>query len=744
MRRKRQGTNRQQAGGSLALLVTLWAVATPLAAAVAASDMAAESARIVSQHRAVFTKAPRGASGFSTDAILLGNGDITMAISSTPLERDSKLKQQEPGKIRFWFTKNDLWQLGGRTSSRLFATMDFDFKFDNKKGEPVFRAETDLFTATTTGSVSQEGGAVLKFKAWVSAVDNMMFIEFTTDGDGAIPWQAKTEIMRDNSTWEMHGIDGETTLYLRREFTNGTPPTGMSMCVKRFGASGRRPEINRKSPQLFVFAADSLSKNKTYAGDVIKMIDTFEPANVAAKYAAHKKWWADFWAKSFVEIPDKVIEQQYYMANYVLASCCRDKDFPPGILTTWVCNDNPGWSNDYHLNYNFQAAFYSLFGSNHVELGEVQDQPLLDYMEAGRLLAKERLGMPGILYPVGIGPKGTTTWGSDYGQRSNASYGAVNMIFRWKTTHDPAYARKVYPYFRAITDFWEGYMIFEKEKDRYVIDQDSIHEASGKDFNSIVSLALARAVFSTALELSTQLGLDADKHPKWNHILAHLSGFATRQVEGKTIFRYTERGVEYWQGNTLGIQHIYPALAIGLESDAQQIEIARNTIDFMQRWFDNNGDTSIFPAAAYVGFDPEMIHAKLHEYVANHYRPNGLRENKHGAEKLSTIPNTVNLMLCSVHQDVLRVFPAWPRERDARFANLRQFGAFLVASEIKAGEIPYVRITSERGRDCTVFNPWPGKSVSLVRNGSRSETLQGDRITFKTKPGEHIHLVAAK
>jgi hypothetical protein len=287
----------------------LWAATAPLNGAVAATDLGVESARIVSQHRAVFTKAPRGAHGFSTDAILLGNGDITMAISSTPLERDSKLKHQEPGKIRFWFTKNDLWRLGGRTSSKLFSVMDFEFKFDNKMEEPTFRAETDLHTATTCGTISQEGGAVLKFKAWVSAVENMMFIEFTTDGDAAIPWQARTEVMRDESNWEMNGKEGEKTLYLRREFTDGTPPTGMSMCVKRFGTSGRRPEINRKSPQLVVFAADSLSKNPGYAGDVIKMIETFEPDSVAAKYEAHKKWWAEFWAKSFVEIPDKLIEQ---------------------------------------------------------------------------------------------------------------------------------------------------------------------------------------------------------------------------------------------------------------------------------------------------------------------------------------------------------------------------------------------------------------------------------------------------
>ena len=188
---------------------------------------------------------------------------------------------------------------------------------------------------------------------------------------------------------------------------------------------------------------------------------------------------------------------------------------------------------------------------------------------------------------------------------------------------------------RSIT--WNGYpysypeVPHEKDKDRYVIDKDSVHEGSGKDFNSIVSLALVRATFATALELSDALGVDGDKHRAWRHILDHLSGYATMEKDGKTIFRYTERGTEFWRGNTLGIQHIYPALGVGLESDPKLIEVSLNTIDYMQRWFDNNGDNSFFPAAALLGYKPDVICAKLNEYVTGHYRPNGLR--KHSASQ---------------------------------------------------------------------------------------------------------------
>lgn len=702
----------------------------------------AESQRIVSQHKAVFDKIPAGLAPYSTDAVLLGNGDIAMSISTTPLEKGAALKKQEPGKIRFWFHKNDMWD---RSSARSVALIDATFNFDPAKPEPKCTVETDLYTATTTGTLAQPGGVSVRFKIWVSAVANLIFMEFVAE-QGKIPFALQPQVMksmdrRNNEIGETEQRDlkGGDGIYLRRAFQKETG-TGACLCLRRFG-SGKRDELDQ-TRQVFVIAIDSLVKNPNYAVDVEKKIAAFDLASMPAHYEAHKKWWAGFWAGSFIEIPDKVIERQYYLANYIFASSCRDKDFAPGILGSWFCTDGPGWANDYHLNYNYQAAFYSLYASNHVALGEVQDQPLLDYIPNGQKMARNDLKMPGIYYPTGIGPKGVTTCGS-FGQRSNASYGAVNMIFRWKTTYDPAYAKKVYPYFKELTTFWEAYMGFEKEKDRYVIANDSVHEKSGKDFNPIVSLALVRAVFSTALELSAALGVDKDQQEKWNHVLKHLSGYATREVDGKTIFRYTESGTEYWNGNTLGIQHIYPALGIGLESNPELIKISHNTLDFMQRWFDNNGDTSFFPAAAWLGYHPDEIYAKLHEYVATQYRPNGFRNNKHGMEKVATIPNTVNLMLCSVHQDVMRVFPAWPMAVDARFANLRQFGAFLVAGELKGGVVKFVKITSEKGRPCTLVNPWPGKPVDVYRAGRKVVALQGDKLVIPTTVGLTVVLVPA-
>jgi alpha-L-fucosidase 2 len=247
----------------------------------------------------------------------------------------------------------------------------------------------------------------------------------------------------------------------------------------------------------------------------------------------------------------------------------------------------------------------------------------------------------------------------------------------------------------------------------------------------------------TAIEMSDALGIDKKRHQKWSHISKHLSDYSTQTRDGKTVFRYTEKGTPWWHNNTLGIQHIFPGNAIGLDSDPKLLEISRNTIDVMQRWRDYNGTNSFYPAAVRVGYDPNIILKEMRTLIADHSYPNGFKkDNPHGIENFSTVPCTINEMLCMGHQNVLRMFPVWPKQKDATFTNIRAIGAFLVSSELKNGKVQYVKIYSEQGRDCRMINPWSDYEVVLYRNGKKAEKLSGERFTFKTQKGEYLELTS--
>lgn len=506
-----------------------------------------------------------------------------------------------------------------------------------------------------------------------------------------------------------------------------------------------------------IATTDSLEKNKDFRTTAVQLAKSVNEEKLTALRMEHLKWWADFWNRSWIQIPDKVLERQYYASNYALASSSRDLDFPPGIFG-WCTADYPLWFGDYHLNYNHIAPYYSLFAANHIEQGDPCITPLLDNLEEAKAGAMRDLKIEGAIQKVGIGPKGSMAGATYYGQKSNAAMSCVPMALRWYATYDLDFAKKSYPFVRETARFWQNYLKYDGT--HYNITNDAIHENSGSDMNSVHSLALVKQALLLATDMSKELGVDADLRPKWEEMASKLAPFPTctvrdlpeqfwpahlpkdEQTLSLPIFRYTEKGTAWWKNNTLGIQHIYPGGGIGLGSQPELQERARNQIKVMNRWVDYNGMNSFYVAAARVGYDPNIILAEMRKMFDAMGQPNGMiKGNSHGMEHFSIAPNALQEMLFQSHEGVLRFFPDWPKDQDASFGGLRARGAFVVSSAYRKGSVTSIHLTSEKGRPCSIQNPWPDRSVLLVRKASGSEsTLSGETLSFPTSPGEVLEL----
>ena len=455
----------------------------------------------------------------------------------------------------------------------------------------------------------------------------------------------------------------------------------------------------------------------------------------------HRTWWSEFWSRSSIRIPDQLIEKYWYGALYILGSCSRDGRVAPGLWANWITTDSPKWQGDYTLNYNFQAPYYIAYSANHVDLTRPFNKAIVDFMPKGFEMARNN-GWKGVHYPTHIGPWALMPEGwRDHGQRSNAAQAALNFIWYYAYTQDRQWLKTTgYPYLVEVANFWEDYL--KLENGRYVILNDSIHEGSGTDRNNVLSLGLVRTLFRAILTYSRDLDIDADRRTKWQDILERLSDYPLMERKGKTVFRYTEKGTEWWPNCALGIQHIYPAGAIGLESDTKLVEISRNMITEMGRWVDGNHFSSFYTAAARVGYDPSVILKHLREQSEGKYAlPNLILSFGGGGIESCGGFLVLNEMLLQSHEGVLKLFPCWPRDQAASFTTLRAYGAFLVSAELEGGEVADVTILSEKGTPCTVQNPWPGREVTLVRNGTKAETLRGDRFTFATTSGERVALM---
>ena len=767
-------------------------------------QLSAES--IISQYKNMTDKPP--AFGhymkWSTDALLMGNGDMGLSVGG------------EAESLRFWINKNDFWRLQNQhlgAQPKLFGWIDI--KSPAMQGAN-YRIEQPIYNPITHGTFTKDS-ATLEFRARVMATANIGWIELEatgrpleieittqlTDQELILPQICVTASRRSS------GIIDDT-LWLQRHYDDHVDiESGMAAAVRIFDDQGKNvkywtplpiktPEPEHRElqergkikwtlafepmpalgatqkitlapgqPVTVLIGVDSVFKSKEYRRQAVALVRDTTPRRLEALQKEHAAWWAEYWNKSWVSIPQEQIEKDYYASLYVLGSAYRDRGFPPGLFGIWVLSEGPEWNGDYHLNYNHNAPTYGLFSANRIQQADVATDPYLDFLPRARRYARELCDANGILFPVGIGPKGidatynhaavdgrysnprrSTKNVTDHGQRSNASESLTPVNLRFRSTWDPDYARKYYPFVADAAAFWVDFLQFEDG--RYVLRNHSVHEGSGPNVNGTAALGLIRMTFKLALDMGELLGVDENLREKRQHVLDHLSGYATwnipdmgrRKYAGEKVFRLAEEGKDWNGNNTLGIQHIFPAGQIGLESDPELLELSRDMIKVMRCWNDFNGTNSFYPAAVRVGYDCEQILRYLEAWTKQR-TANGMKHgnNAHGMESCTPSIVTINMMLCMGHQDVVRVFHAWPKELDAAFENLRTFGAFLVSSRLRDGKVQYVEIKSERGRSCTIQNPWPGQRVTVTRADGQTETVSGPRFTLNTQVDEKLLLV---
>lgn len=734
------------------------------------------------RYKAVFTKSPQKVPASKTpDGPLAGNGDIGLTLGGTP------------DQLSLYLGKNDFWRAYPVYPGGGIALPGWlEVSISALRGANYY-AEQIQDKALIAGKFTKDKLTV-SMNAWVSATRNTVVAEFTASKPCQIKLALKAT--QGNTSVNTGGRDGDV-VWVTRSFQN-TPllewPCHIAMALKVLGAKLEKDGSVQLKPNEKVTLTVTIYTNqdrKDWKGNTIEEAQSVTESKVAEMKAAHEAWWKDFWGRSNVRISDPFIEKYYYASQYLFGATSRGNKFAPGIWGPFVTRDSSAWGGDYHLNYNYQAPYWAAYSSNYIDQTANFDQPLLDYMEKGKQHAKDLLGIKGIYYPVGIGPKGmaTTRWpltpdemekryatrentidgGYKFlGQKINAAFSVGNMLMRFYSTYDVAYARKVYPYMLECANFWEDYLKFENG--RYVIYMDHYGEVMPNlknkgqwrdqlgDFNSTLSLGLVKMLFKGIIDVSSFLKVDEGRVEKWQHIVKHISNFTTGAVNGKQSLKSVEKSPSAWHSGINGLARvsihglILPGGVCGPVTDSAFNSILLNDVS---RWKEKmkapgewantlgNGIETCFPAAVKVGYDSDEILKQLKDRINLQSLPNlWITAEGGGIETLAAVPLTVNEMMMQSYEHVIRIFPNWNKNKDASFDQLRAYGAFLVSSRLEKGKIIYVKLQSEAGRPCVISNPWPGEKVTLSRKGQKTEILTGKIFTFSTAVGEQLELKA--
>lgn len=759
-------------------IIMVYAVLTTTAFAKAR----AQDVLYVERYNPVLTSAPKIVPTPKTpDGALAGNGDIGITLGG------------KADELTFYIGKNDFWRAypvypGGGIAHPGGLTIAI-----KELKDATYNVEQAMDKAAIKGTFGKNDLRVT-MNAWVAATGNMFVTEVTANKSCEIDLRLWSRL--GNTSKNDSGLQKDI-FWVTRSFENTVLlewPAHVAMAMKVIGGDFSKKQVVQLSPGEKVTIAVTVYTNfdkPDWKASAIKEAELLSNFEIEKLRTAHESWWKQFWSLSNVKINDPFLEKYYYTSQYLFASTTRAGKFAPGIWGAYITQDSTAWGGDYHLNYNYQAPYWASYSSNQISLTDNFDQPVLDYMEKGKVHAKTLLQTKGIYYPVGIGPMGlvTTRWpltpdemekryatrentiDSGYkflGQKINAVFSVGNMLMRFYSTYDENYIRKVYPYMLECADFWEDYLKFEDG--RYVIYMDHFNEVMPNqrnngiwrdrlgDFNSTLSLGLVKMLFKGMIDAGSFLKRDESRMEKWKHIVAHLSKFPLGEVNGRMSLKNMERGPQNKEVRPSGLNRvaihglILPGGIAGPKTDPDLNTILLNDVahwkDRMQSkggWGNTlgNGIETSFPGAVRVGFNSDSIIQYLKDRLEVNPLPNlYIVQAGGGIETLAAVPLTINEMLLQSYEGIVRIFPNWNHLKDASFQQLRAYGAFLVSAALKNGTIEYVKIVSEKGRTCVMENPWTNKKVQLIRGGKKAEILSGNTFSFQTKENESLELVA--
>jgi hypothetical protein len=461
--------------------------------------------------------------------------------------------------------------------------------------------------------------------------------------------------------------------------------------------------------------------------------------------AGHEKVWRDFWARSGVELGDRDLQHWWYRMMYFARTVSQPGGrFPAGLMPPLATDATP-WHADFHFNYNSWQPFWSVISANHPELADPWISYVHGLLPRAQWQAKEVFDCEGVYYSISqflhepdpaacksVNKRSLvmSPWGMTIGM---VGMTAQNLWHKHLCDPDRAYLEaKIYPTLREAARFYLSFMTqCRKDAAGKILLGPSYspeHGAMGID-NCPFDIAYVHYTFDAFDKASKELGKDRALAAECLAMKALLADYPVApDANGKPVVvdwtgcKYKEIGEH---NLTVPASPVFPADQVTWFSPEPVKELFRRTIKDTK----HNGNNShvLFNIAKARLSMPEAV-PDTKAWFKSRELPNGLfvwQGHQHGTfmpESIGVAALVTEFLMQSVG-DVVRVFPCWPKEQDAKFTNLRAQGGFLVSAEQKDGKVTKLEITSTVGGTLRLLDPWSGQIVERA-------TRPGQRLAF--------------
>jgi hypothetical protein len=621
-----------------------------------------------------------------------------------------------------------LWTIDGKPASNRFYDVLFEgngskVALDLKSAGRVAPCESVLDLRRAVARVKGSRGDKEQVETAVRAMaqKNVFLIQSTLS---ARLKPVPASYLPAPETGEQDGVK-----YVKQQLPADPDWPGMSFVV------ALAEEGNRKAVAV-VTSLDS----KDPMSDAARLAKKTLPAEDKKQIAEHEGIWAEFWAASGIEIADPELQAVWYRNLYFMR--CVSK---PGVeavgLYAGLTNDNPPWHGGHTLNYNAEQTFWSWYICNHSELSEPYERMIFRYLPRARWFAKYTYDCEGAHIPHNVFAHETFDPEkcksalnrmhafSPYAESICVSGWAVqNIWYHYKYYPDKKFLKSTaYPAVRDIALFYANFV--EKcnrdESGKAKVGPTYCPEHRGMgEYNCTADLAFMKYIFAAAIEGAMTLKQDEDLVCRFRKAVDVLPSWpVTDEPEPMVTDVLGKAPINY--NIAVPALPVFFGDVVTWFSPEEEKRLFRRTLERVQ-WNGYNSSVIMPVARARLSF-PDSVEYMKSEFLKRS-RPNGtitLRAGDgcgHFTEQFAAAGAVAELLLQSVG-DIIRVFPAWPKDKDAKFVNLRAQGGFLVSAEQKDGNVVKLEIKSTAGGRLQVLNPWTGKV-------EERETKKGAQVVF--------------
>ncbi|MBR8535857.1 hypothetical protein KDU71_09845 [Carboxylicivirga sediminis] len=493
--------------------------------------------------------------------------------------------------------------------------------------------------------------------------------------------------------------------------------------------------------------------------DAIAMAKQVLAEDATELVSEHDKIWAEFWSRSAIQLEDTILTNIWYQNLYFMRCVSKPGVYPIGLYAG-AANENALWHGSYTLDYNVEQAFWGPYCCNQGELSEPYDRLILDYLPRAKWFAWETFELDGAFYPINIfghepSPDACVSvnkrmmayipWSYVLG---TSGYVSRNIWLRYKYYPDENYLKNIaYPLLKESSIFYCN-VLEQCNKDEVgkAILGPSFSPEHGDfgTYNCAFDIAFITSTFNSTLEAIDLQNTDSALAERIKTNMKLIPELPLSEGKNPVVVDWPGDDPKRSHNIPTTVASVFPAETHSWFSPTLEKEILTSTVNNIK----NTGVNSMITmAVAKARLSIDGTWKWLKEELVSRRRSNGMLTimpgdhpfNSFGiyTEDFSCSGAITELLLQSV-DDIIRVFPAWPLEKEGKFKNLRAQGGFLVSSEQKDSQIRSIYVTSTVGGTCRVLNPWNTKDITILSKGEKvsAEVNTNQIISFETQKGE--------